>query len=87
MMVGDNFVHGAKMNTVNLLFFLYLNSKRNVSGRFWGVLTKILGTVFFFFFAATVCSGEPLVVQLKHIQYNAGKSSSFRPQFLKKGIR
>ena len=82
MTVGDSLVRRAKTSTVTPIFF-FLSSKRNVSGRFWRILQKILGTVFF---AATVWFSEPLDLQLKHIQKPA-KNWSFRPQFLKKRTR
>ena len=45
MTVGDSLVRRAKTSTVTPIFF-FLSSKRNVSGRFWRILQKILGTVF-----------------------------------------
>ena len=45
MTVEDSFVRRAKTSTVTPIFF-FLISKRNVSGRFWRFLKKILGTVF-----------------------------------------
>ena len=45
MTAGDSLVRRAKTSTVTPIFF-FLSSKRNVSGRFWRILQKILGTVF-----------------------------------------
>ena len=45
MTVEDSFVRRAKTSTVTPIFF-FLISKRNVSGRFWRFLKKILSTVF-----------------------------------------
>ena len=45
MTVGDTFVRRAKTSTVTPIFF-FLSCKRNVSGRLWRFLKKILGTVF-----------------------------------------
>ena len=81
MTVGDSFVRRAKTSTVTPIFSFSVPREmyQEGCGGFWKNSR-------YSFFAATVWFGEPLDLQLKHIQKLA-KNCSFRPQFLKKRTR